>query len=97
MWSRRSMIMSFGLNGLPVFHAGHWLWHRPHSVQVAMSSRPFHVKSSMRPRPKVASSAGSSKSIFSVPEYIGSSGPRAFGCRLAPTLIGARKMCRCLL
>src|SRR5690606_23194584 len=36
-WSRRSMITSFGDSGLPVFHAGHWLWHRPHSVQVAKS------------------------------------------------------------
>ncbi len=78
-WSRRFMIMSLGLSGFSVFHAGHWLWQRPHSVQVAMSSRPFQVKSSMRPRPKMASSAGSSKSIFSVPEYISSSGPEAVG------------------
>ena len=32
-WSRRFMISSFGESGFPVFHAGHALWHRPHSVQ----------------------------------------------------------------
>ena len=37
MWSRRSMISSFGESGLPVFHAGHCDWQRPHSVQVAKS------------------------------------------------------------
>ena len=50
-WSRRLMIMSLGDSGFSVFHAGHWDWQRPHSVQVAMSSRPFQVKSSMRPTP----------------------------------------------
>ena len=42
-------------------------WQRPHSVQVAKSSRPFQVKSSTLPRPKTSSSAGSSKSIGRVP------------------------------
>src|SRR3712207_8525483 len=57
------MITIFGDRGLPVFHAGHWLWHRPHSVQVVKSSIPFQVKSSILPRPKTSSSSGSSKSI----------------------------------
>ncbi len=57
------MITSFGDSGLPVFQAGHWLWQRPHSVQVAKSSMPFQVKSSILPRPNAASSGGSSKSI----------------------------------
>ena len=38
-------------------------WQRPHSVQVAKSSMPFQVKSSILPRPKTSSSSGSSKSI----------------------------------
>jgi hypothetical protein len=85
-----------GESGLPVFHAGHWDWQRPHSVQVAKSSIPFHVKSSTLPRPKLASSGGSSKSIGLPSCRIGSSGPSAFGRRLAETLIGAVKMCKCL-
>ena len=56
------MISSFGLSGFSVFQAGHWDWQRPHSVQVARSSRPFQVKSSMAPRPILSSSPGSSKS-----------------------------------
>ncbi len=91
------MITSFGDSGLPVFQAGHWLWQRPHSVQVAKSSMPFQVKSSILPRPKAASSGGSSKSIGLPSCSMGSSGPSAFGKRLAETLTGARKMCRCLL
>ena len=91
------MITSLGESGLPVFHAGHWLWQRPHSVQVAMSSMPFHVKSSIFPRPNTSSSPGSSKSIGFPPEVITGNGPSAFGNRLAETLIGATKMCRCLL
>ena len=43
--SRSPMIRSFGLSGLPVFHAGHCDWHRPHSVQVAKSSICFQVNS----------------------------------------------------
>ncbi len=91
------MITSFGESGFPVFHAGHWLWQRPHSVQVAMSSMPFQVKSSILPRPKTSSSPGSSKSIGLPAEVITGNGPSAFGKRLAETLIGATKMCRCLL
>src|SRR5919112_1163739 len=82
-WSRRSMITILGLSGLPVFHAGHWLWHRPHSVQVVKSSIPFQVKSSILPRPKIASSSGSSKSIGSPPDVIGWRGPSA-GDRVLP-------------
>ncbi|PQM46282.1 hypothetical protein C1Y40_03548 [Mycobacterium talmoniae] len=90
------MISNFGDNGLPVFQAGHCDWHRPHSVQVAKSSMPFQVKSSILPRPNTASSGGSSKSM-GLPSYsIGSSGPSPLGSRLKATLIGARKMCRCL-
>ena len=63
MWSRRSITSSFGESGFSVFHAGHCDWQRPHSVQVAKSSRPFQVKSSILPRPKTSSSPGSSKSI----------------------------------
>ena len=36
--SRRFMIMSLGLSGLPVFHAGHCDWQRPHSVQAMKST-----------------------------------------------------------
>ena len=57
------MMTSLGDSGLPVFQAGHCDWQRPHSVQVAKSRLPFQVKSSILPRPKTASSAGSSKSI----------------------------------
>ena len=53
-WSRRSRMSSFGDSGLPVFQAGHCDWQRPHSVQVAKSSRPFQVKSSILPTPKVS-------------------------------------------
>ena len=91
------MISSLGESGFSVFHAGHCDWQRPHSVHVAMSRLAFHVKSSMVPRPNVASSSGSSKSIRSEPEYIGSSGPSASGRRENATLNGATKMCRCLL
>ncbi len=96
MWSRRSMITSLGDSGLPVFHAGHWDWQRPHSVQVVKSSMPFQVKSSILPRPKTSSSPGFSKSIGLPPDSIGSSGPRASGSRLNVTLSGASPMCRCL-
>ena len=60
-----------------MFQAGHWLWHRPHSVQVVKSSIPFQVKSSILPRPKTSSSPGSSKSIGLPPLVIGGSGPSA--------------------
>ena len=51
-WSRRSRMTCLGDSGLPVAQAGHCDWHRPHSVQVAMSSRPFQVKSSILPQPE---------------------------------------------
>ena len=44
-WSRSAMTSSLGESGLSVFHAGHWLWQRPHSVHVVKSSSPFQVKS----------------------------------------------------
>ena len=59
-WSRSVIMSSLGERGFSVFHAGHWLWQRPHSVQVEKSSRPFHVKSSTLPTPRVESSSISS-------------------------------------
>ena len=56
------MISILGDSGFSVFHAGHWAWQRPHSVQVAKSSMPFHEKSSIEPMPSVASSSISSTS-----------------------------------
>ena len=53
---------SFGLSGLPVFQAGHWLWQRPHSVQVVKSSQPFQEKSSILPAPRLSTSG----SVFSM-------------------------------
>ena len=90
------MMTSLGERGLPVFQAGHCDWQRPHSVQVAKSSMPFQVKSSILPRPNTSSSPGFSKSIGLPPDSIGSSGPSPSGSRLNTTLIGARKMCKCL-
>ena len=87
---------SLGDRGFPVFQAGHCDWQRPHSVQVAKSSIAFQVKSSILPRPNSASSGGFSKSIGLPSDSIGSSGPSPSGSRLKTTLIGARKMCRCL-
>ena len=81
-WSRRPMISSFGDSGLSVFHAGHCDWHRPHSVQVAMSSRPFQLKSSIEPTPSVLSSSRSSTSsrVTGLPSIIsGLTAPSAFG------------------
>ena len=86
-----------GDSGLPVAHAGHCDWHRPHSVQVAMSSRPFQVKSSIFPSPNtsVSGSASSKSSTFPLLR-IGSSGPSASGRRENRTFTGASAMCRCL-
>ena len=96
-WSRRARISSFGDSGLSVFHAGHWSWQRPHSVQVEKSSRPFQVKSSTAPTPNLASSAGSSKSIGTPPEAIGSAAPSAVppsAFFLNQMLGNARKRCQ---
>ena len=91
------MISFLGDSGLPVAHAGHCDWHRPHSVQVAMSSMPFQVKSSILPRPKMSvSGSASSKSSTLPPERIGCSAPRPFGRRENSTFSGASAMCRCL-
>ncbi len=86
------MIRIFGDNGLPVFQAGHWLWQRPHSVQVEKSSMAFQEKSSTLPTPTIGSSASIRLSMSGVLP----SRPSALGSRLVMTLIGARKMCRCL-
>ena len=86
-----------GDSGFPVAHAGHCDWHRPHSVQVAMSSRPFQVKSSIFPSPNtsVSGSASSKSSTFPLLR-MGSSPRSALGRRENSTLTGAVMMCRCL-
>ena len=87
----------FGDSGLPVVQAGHWDWHRPHSVQVARSSMPFQLKSSTLPRPNTSSSGSASSKSSTLPfERIGCSGPRPFGRRANSTFTGAITMCRCL-
>ena len=81
-WSRRSRMTCLGDSGLPVAQAGHCDWHRPHSVQVAMSSRPFQVKSSIFPSPNTSVSGSASSKSSTLPLLrIGSSGPSAFGRR----------------
>ena len=85
VWSRRAMIISLGESGFSVFHAGHWSWQRPHSVQVAKSRTPFQLKSSAAPTPSLASSSRSSRSsrVSALPSLIiGLAAPRATG--LAP-------------
>ena len=99
VWSRRAMIISFGESGFSVFHAGHWSWHRPHSVQVLKSRTPFQLKSSAAPTPSLASSSRSSRSsrVSALPALIiGLAAPRATGERPNITFSGATKMCRCL-
>ncbi len=72
------MISSFGDSGLPVFHAGHCDWHRPHSVQVEKSSQPFQEKSSTCPAPKTSSSGSASSKSTGLPSLIiGLSAPSA--------------------
>ena len=93
------MINSLGDNGFSVFHAGHWDWQRPHSVQDAKSSMPFHLKSSILPMPRTVSSSRSStssKSIGLPADVIGTTAPSATGRRPNITFNGATKMCRCL-
>ena len=71
-----------GDSGLPVTQAGHCDWHRPHSVQVPMSSKPFQVKSSILPRPKTSVSGSASSKSSTLPLLrIGGSAPRPFGRR----------------
>ena len=96
-WSRRSRMTILGDSGLPVIQAGHCDWHRPHSVQVAMSSRPFQEKSSIFPRPNTSVSGSASSKSSTVPLLrIGSSPRSASGRRENSTLSGAVMMCRCL-
>ncbi len=98
-WSRSAMISSLGDSGFSVFHAGHCDWQRPHSVQVAKSRMPFQEKSSTLPTPKLVSSSISSMSSSDrgTPDAVsGLAAPRAMGCRLNSTLMGAVMMCRCL-
>ena len=66
-------------------------------MQLRRSRLPFQVKSSIFPRPNVASSEGSSKLSTCAPSYIGSNSPNAFGRRLNKTFNGAAPICKCLL
>ncbi len=96
-WSRRDMISSLGERGLPVFHAGHCDWQRPHSVQVEKSSRPFQEYCSTWETPKTSSSPGSVKSIGLPPDVIGWRAPRAVppvASRLNQMFGNARKRCQ---
>ncbi len=86
-----------GDSGLPVAQAGHCDWHRPHSVQVARSSMPFQLRSSILPRPKTSVSGSASSKSSTLPfERIGCSAPSPFGRRENSTFSGAITMCRCL-
>ena len=82
------MISSLGDSSLPVVHAGHTSWQRPHSVQDIVSSVCFQVRSGTVPAPKRISSSGPSKRS-------GSSRPRA-RVRAKKTLTAAVAMWRCL-
>jgi hypothetical protein len=64
--SRSAMMSSFGDRGLPVFQAGHTDWHRPHSVQVRVSSSCFQERSSICPAPNTVSSETFSMSMSGV-------------------------------
>ncbi|CAB4932358.1 unannotated protein [freshwater metagenome] len=77
-WSRSDVMSSFGESGLPVFHAGHCDWQRPHSVQVVKSSQPFQEKFSILPAPN-ASTSGSASSISRTlpPDIMGLAAPSA--------------------
>ena len=98
-WSRSVIMSSFGDSGLSVFQAGHWLWQRPHSVQVVTSRRSFQEKCSALPTPRAALSSSSSsfsKSSGSPPMVIGLSAPSAVrpsALRLNQMLTNARKRC----
>ncbi len=84
---RMPMMNVLGLSTLPVCHAGHACWQRPHSVQVKPSSRSFHERSATVRTPNVASSASRS---------IAGSWPR--GATLRSAMLGiAVAMWRCLL
>ena len=87
-WSRRPMISSLGESALPVFHAGHASWQRPHSVHENVSIICFQVRSGTVPAPKRRSSSSPSKSS-------GSSRPPG-PVRPKYTLNAAVAMCRCL-
>ncbi len=82
---------SFGDKGLPVFHAGHWSWQRPHSVQLRRSRSCFQLKCVISPAPKTSSSDSSSGSMFGVVARA----PRAMGRREKRTLGSDTKMWRC--
>ena len=98
--SRRARVNSLGLSGFSVFQAGHWLWHRPHSVHVLTSSNAFHVKSPIAPTPRDASSSRSSmfsKSMASPLTAMGCRGPsagRPSALRWNHTLKNAKKRCQ---
>ncbi len=78
-------------------HAGHCDWHLPHSVQLAISSKPFQVISPDLPIPNTSSSAGFSKSTAFPFEMISLSAPsegRPSIFRLKKILNGAKKRCQ---
>ena len=91
---------SFGDSGLSVFQAGHCDWQRPHSVHVEKSSRPFQVKSSTLPTPRVSPSSSSSMASMSKglpPIVSGLAAPRAVrpeASRLNQMFGNARKRCQ---
>ena len=92
--------MSFGTElGFSVFHAGHWLWHRPpHSAQVASVEHALPrevLDASAARRLRIRRPGPRSRSFRA--EHIARSGPSAFGCRFAPTLDRSTGRCRCLL
>src|SRR3954453_5155923 len=99
VWSRSAMISSLGDSGFSVFHAGHWDWQRPHSVQLAMSRTPFQLKSSAAPTPSLASSSRSSRSsrVSALPpDIIGLAAPSATGSRPNNTVLGGGEEVRAL-
>src|SRR2546426_12831802 len=75
----------FGSSSLPLMLAGHPEVQRPHSVQLYVSKRSFHVKSLRLPTPKV--SASSRLTVWNWPLGV---------CDAKKTLKGAAMMCRCL-
>ena len=93
---------SLGDSGFWVFHAGHWDWQRPHSVQVVKSRMPFHEKSSSLPAPSEDSSSSSSmsSSVMALPSevsgFMAPSAVRPDGSRLNQMLGQTVKRCQAM-
>jgi hypothetical protein len=85
---------------LPVFQAGHCDWHRPHSVHVVKSSRPFQVNCSTAATPNWSrSGSASSKSSGFPPLIMGRSAPSAGAVdavRLKKMLKNAANRCQAI-